>query len=59
MNDVNKEKAKKDSRIDTRSGTERRQFQYTAYIPERRTGQDRRGLIERIKASERRVSLNH
>jgi hypothetical protein len=27
---------------DLRSGTERRQFSYTAYIPERRSGKDRR-----------------
>jgi hypothetical protein len=28
--------------VDRRSGKERRQFSYTAYIPERRCGQDRR-----------------
>ena len=27
---------------DLRSGTERRHFSYTAYIPERRSGKDRR-----------------
>jgi len=27
---------------DRRSGMERRQFHYTAYIPERRSGKDRR-----------------
>ena len=49
----------------TRSGTDRRKFQYTAYIPERRSstdrrkGFDRRGSIARRKSSERRVSLNH
>ncbi len=32
---------------DLRSGTERRHFSYTAYIPERRSGKDRRlGYIE-------------
>lgn len=49
----------------TRSGTDRRKFQYTAYIPERRSskdrrkGFDRRGPIVRRKDSERRFSLNH
>jgi hypothetical protein len=28
--------------VDRRSGKERRQFSYTAYIPERRCGKDRR-----------------
>ena len=49
----------------TRSGTDRRKFQYTAYIPERRLGRDRRkgfdrrGSIARRKESERRFSLKH
>ncbi len=49
----------------TRSGTDRRRFQYTAYIPEKRSGTDRRkgfdrrSPIARRKDSERRVSLNH
>jgi hypothetical protein len=28
--------------VDRRSGKERRQFSYTAYVPERRCGKDRR-----------------
>ena len=49
----------------TRSGKDRRKFQYTAYIPEKRSGKDRRigtdrrSPIARRKGSERRVSLNH
>ena len=49
----------------TRSRTDRRKFQYTAYIPERRSGSDRRkgfdrrGPIVRRKDFERRFSLNH
>ena len=50
MSDADKEKSKKD-RKDTRSGTDRRKFHYTACIPERRTGQDRRGLIKRERES--------
>jgi hypothetical protein len=48
----------------TRFGTERRKFQYTAYIPEKRSGRDRRkgfdrrSPIARRRKSERRVSLN-
>ena len=53
MSDADKEKVKKNSRTDTRSGTERRQFHYTACIPERRNGMDRRGLIRRIRAPAR------
>jgi hypothetical protein len=30
------------ARVDRRSGKDRRQFSYTAYIPERRSGKDRR-----------------
>ena len=51
MSGTDKEKAKKDNKTDNRSGTERRKFHYTACIPERRTGMDRRGLIERIKSA--------
>ena len=46
----------------TRSGTDRRKFQYTAYIPERRSGKDRRrgfdrrSSIARRRGIERRVS---
>ncbi len=49
----------------TRSGIDRRKFQYTAYIPEKRSVRDRRkefdrrGPIARRRGSERRVSLNH
>ena len=30
------------AKVDRRSGKDRRQFSYTAYIPERRSGTDRR-----------------
>ncbi len=30
------------AKVDRRSGKDRRQFSYTAYIPERRCGKDRR-----------------
>ena len=49
----------------TRTGIDRRKFQYTAYIPERRLGKDRRkgfdrrGSIVRRKDHERRFSLKH
>jgi hypothetical protein len=49
----------------TRIGKDRRKFQYTAYIPEKRSGRDRRkgfdrrSPIARRKRPERRVSLNH
>ncbi len=48
----------------TRSGTDRRKFQYTAYIPEKRSGRDRRkgfdrrSSIARRREAERRVSQN-
>jgi len=48
----------------TRNGKDRRKFQYTAYIPEKRSGRDRRkgydrrSPIARRRRSERRVSLN-
>jgi hypothetical protein len=48
----------------TRFGTDRRKFQYTACIPEKRSGRerrrgfDRRSPITRRKDYERRVSLN-
>ena len=35
---------------ETRSGIDRRQFTYTAYIPERRSGKDRRESLERKNA---------
>ena len=49
----------------TRFGTERRKFHYTAHIPEKRSGRDRRrgfdrrSPIARRKGRERRASLNH
>ena len=49
----------------TRSGTDRRKFQYSAYIPEKRSGRDRRkgfdrrSPIERRKGAKRRISENH
>jgi len=49
----------------TRLEADRRKFQYTAYIPEKRSGRDRRkgfdrrSPMARRRASERRVSLNH
>ena len=36
---------------EARSGIERRQFTYTAYIPERRSGKDRREKLEPRTAS--------
>jgi hypothetical protein len=48
----------------TRTGTDRRKFHYTACIPEKRSGRDRRkgfdrrSSIGRRGGSERRVSLN-
>jgi hypothetical protein len=49
----------------TRSGTDRRKFQYTDNIPEKRSGRDRRrgfdrrSPLARRRGSERRISLNH
>jgi len=49
----------------TRTGSDRRKFQYTAHIPEKRSGRDRRkgfdrrSPMPRRRRSERRVSLNH
>jgi hypothetical protein len=46
----------------TRSGNERREFQYTDYIPEKRSGRerrkgfDRRSPTPRRRGAERRVS---
>ena len=51
MSDADKEKAK-DNR-DTRSGTDRRKFHYTACIPERRSGKDRRSPIARRREAGR------
>ena len=35
------------TKVDRRSGKDRRQFSYTAYIPERRCGKDRRSKKSR------------
>ncbi len=35
------------AKVDRRSGKDRRQFSYTAYIPERRSGKDRRSRESR------------
>ena len=49
----------------TRLGIDRRKFYYSAYIPEKRSGMerrkgfDRRSVITRRRGSERRNSLNH
>jgi hypothetical protein len=48
----------------TRLGNDRRKFQYTDHIPEKRSGRDRRKGFDRRsptprrRGSERRVSLN-
>ena len=63
MNDTERE-LKMADKGGTRSGTDRRKFQYTAYIPERRSGKDRRkgfdrrSSIARRRGIERRVSLS-
>jgi len=38
---------------ESRIGLERQQFSYTAYIPERRSGRDRRNSLERRRAINR------
>jgi hypothetical protein len=49
----------------TRTGLDRRKFEYTAYIPEKRSGMDRRKEFDRRSlmalriGAERRSSLNH
>jgi hypothetical protein len=49
----------------TRTGLDRRKFEYTAYIPEKRPGMDRRNEFDRRSlmalriGAERRNSLNH
>ena len=49
----------------TRTGLDRRKFEYTAYIPEKRSGMDRRNEFDRRSlmalriGAERRNSLNH
>ena len=42
-----------------RSGIDRRQFSYTAHIPERRYGEDRRSGIERRKVCGGEITVNH
>ena len=32
--------------VERRSGGERRRFSYTSHVPERRSGRDRRGIVE-------------
>jgi len=50
---------------ETRLGNDRRKFKYSAYIPEKRSGRDRRkgfdrrSPIARRRGSERRFSRNH
>jgi hypothetical protein len=57
---ITRSQNEKNNLRDTRAGTDRRQFDYTAYIYERRSGRDRRkGFdrrcpIERIRTLERR-----
>jgi hypothetical protein len=41
------EKSNLMAKVDRRSGKDRRQFSYTAYIPERRSGKDRRSRESR------------
>jgi hypothetical protein len=49
----------------TRLGTDRRNYHYSAYVPEKRSGRDRRkgfdrrSRITRRRGYERRVSLNN
>ena len=49
----------------TRLGVDRRKFEYTTYIPEKRSGRDRRkgfdrrSPIARRRGCERRINLNH
>ena len=53
-----------DDKGGTRTGKDRRRFNYTAYIPEKRSGRDRRKGFDRRSSigrrgrSDRRVSLN-
>jgi hypothetical protein len=51
MNSLKSEEVIKDNE-ESRIGIERRQFSYTAHIPERRSGNDRR------KRFERRTTIN-
>jgi len=46
MNSLKNDEVIKDNQ-ESRIGIERRQFSYTAYIPERRSGNDRRKRFER------------
>jgi hypothetical protein len=38
------------TKVDRRSGKDRRQFAYTAYIPERRSGKDRRNIRSKARS---------
>ena len=48
-------KGREESRVEL----ERRQFSYTAYIPERRLGRDRRNSLERRRAINRIRKKDH
>ena len=52
MNFIKNDEVIKDNG-ESRIGLERRQFSYTAYIPERRSGRDRRKSLERRSAINR------
>ena len=52
MNSLKNDEVIKDNG-ESRIGFERRQFSYTAYIPERRSGNDRRKWFERRNAINR------
>ena len=52
MNSLKNDEVIKDNQ-ERRIGIERRQFSYTAYIPERRSGRDRRKSLERRSAINR------
>ena len=52
MNSLKNDEVLKDNE-ENRTGIERRQFSYTAYIPERRSGKERRNWVERRNAINR------
>jgi hypothetical protein len=52
MNSQKNDEVIKDNE-ESRTGIERRQFSYTAYIPERRSGKERRNWVERRNAINR------
>jgi len=45
--------------MDNRSDTDRRNFSYSAHIPERRCGRDRRAHKDRRSGTDRRLSKNY